>query len=81
MERLLDNILYSEHTGTRVTRVNLAFTMDPALRSMFPWMRERMVHLLGPISDLLIQGKERGELREGLNTRLASEVLISVVRT
>jgi hypothetical protein len=55
--------------------------MDPALRSMFPWMRERMVHLLGPISDLLIQGKERGELREGLNTRLASEVLISVVRT
>ena len=81
LERLLDSILYSEHTGTRVARVNLAFTMDPALRSMFPWMRERMEHLLGLISDLLSQGRERGELRKGLNTRLASEVLMSVVRT
>jgi len=81
LERLLDSILYSGHTGTRVARVNLAFTMDPALRSMFPWMRERMERLLGLISDLLSRGKERGELREGLNTRLASEVLMSVVRT
>lgn len=81
LERLLDSILYSEHTGTRVARVNLAFTMDPALRSMFPWMRERIERLLGLISDLLSRGKERGELREGLNTRLTSEVLMSVVRT
>ena len=81
VEKLLDVILYSASPGPRFARVNLAFSMDPGLRSKFPWVRERMSELSRLLERLLEKGVMTGELRRDLNVRFASEALISIVRT
>jgi AcrR family transcriptional regulator len=81
VERLLDCMLYSQQPGPRVARVNLAFSTDPGLRTMFPWMKERMEGLLDLVSGLMGKGVSMGELREDIDIRMAAGFLISVVRT
>jgi len=81
VENLLRSVLRPPgRPDADIASVSLAFSSDPGLLRMFPWMSERLASLVDLLAGTLAQARARGEIRPGVNVRLAAKMLISTVR-
>jgi AcrR family transcriptional regulator len=82
VEELLDCITAPpDRPGGGIASVSLAFSHDSGLRKRFPWMTGRLRDLVGLTAGIMAAARDRGEIRPGVDVRLAAEMLISAVRT